>query len=221
MNTSVSVAQILQNNPNLQHVKGKADIGIKVRIFFAKELHHFLNLCRAGLSEACGQLTSVISKDPELRAYCICDIVTLWHCFPKWQVVKWKFNSPNYSWWQNNTNLNLMGGLRTNDHKIAAQYNFFGNILFNSSTCIILKGEGGAVFRVSRKNSSPLSWVKHAFSFLTFSSLGALFLVGLLSLILKSLIKSLMQKSDIGAYIRHFEMCLTSVGLFVQELWAF
>ena len=56
VNTSVSVAQILQNNPNLQHVKGKADIGIKVRIFFAKELHHFLNLCRAGLSEACGQL---------------------------------------------------------------------------------------------------------------------------------------------------------------------
>ena len=52
-------------------------VGIKVRIFFAKELHHFLNLCRAGLSEACGQLTSVISKDPELRAYCICDIVTL------------------------------------------------------------------------------------------------------------------------------------------------
>ena len=47
--------------------------------------------------------------------------------------------------------------------------------------------------------------------------------LGLLSLILKSLIKSLMQKSDIGALdspcsCGHFEMRLTSVGLFVQEL---
>ena len=40
--------------------------------------------------------------------------------------------------------------------------------------------------------------------------------LGLLSLILKSLIKSLMQNSDIGAYI--VEIRLTSVGLFVHEL---
>ena len=52
--------------------------------------------------------------------------------------------------------------------------------------------------------------------------------LGLLSLILKSLIKSLMQKSDISDLHRllmdspyscgRFEMRLTSVGLFVQEL---